>query len=117
MTAALYAILRTPFAGPWRRFSDPRRVLIARDVDDVQRVLRAGGFQARDAMQLQQHYQGRPHGLLIIDYQDLDALHRVHVRLPESIALRSQASFEVSRRQGPFPGTMISSSIVPAYRQ
>ena len=41
MTAALYAILRTPFAGPWRRFSDPRRVLVARDMDDVPHVLGA----------------------------------------------------------------------------
>ena len=39
MAHAFTAILRTPFAGPWRRFSDPSRVLIARTPDDVRRVL------------------------------------------------------------------------------
>ena len=39
MAPALTAILRTPFAGPWRRFSDPDRVIIARTPEDVRRVL------------------------------------------------------------------------------
>ena len=39
MAHAFTAVLRTPFAGPWRRFSDPDRVLVARTTDDVRPLL------------------------------------------------------------------------------
>ena len=39
MDGTFSAILRTPFAGPWRRFSDPERVLLARTPDEVRPLL------------------------------------------------------------------------------
>ena len=39
MRGTFSAILRTPFAGPWRRFSDPERVLLARTPAEVRPLL------------------------------------------------------------------------------
>ena len=39
-TAAFEVVLRTPWGGPWRRFHDPQRVLVAHDPADVAVVLR-----------------------------------------------------------------------------
>lgn len=39
MTPRFEAVLRTPFAGPWRRFANPVRIVSARRADEVRRAL------------------------------------------------------------------------------
>ena len=47
---SFYAILRTPFAGPWRRFSFPDKMLTAKTVEDVPRLLERVDAAVRKGM-------------------------------------------------------------------
>ena len=88
MAQAFTAILRTPFAGPWRRFSEPTRILTARSAPDVRRVLAkvdeavrrglyAAGFvsyEAAAAFGLTTHERAGPLPLACFGLFDADAV-------------------------------------------
>lgn len=88
-------ILRTPWAGPWRRFQRPTRIISARDIHDVRGALAeidaavaggsyAAGFACYEAagafgLPVHDHSGGLP--LLcfgIFDDFDIDAMERLH---------------------------------------